>query len=61
MKRPPFEEALNDVSARMGLSPVELLQEAMRLRIQERVEIDPPDEYCEEQCILAELEAGKQR
>lgn len=61
MKQHQFEEALNDLAQRMGLTPIELLREAMLLHSQEQVDVDPPDEYCEEQCALAMLKSTECR
>ena len=58
MKRPPFEIALNDISQRMGLSPIELLQVAAcyRRESERKVELQPTDEYIEEECAKAMLD-----
>jgi len=62
MQRPSFEEALNDISARMGLSPIELLQHAMRLRCPPvAVELEPSDDYCDEQCDKAQRRRASKR
>jgi hypothetical protein len=58
MKRPPFEIALNDIAQRMGLSPIELLRAAARYRrkSETKVELQPTDEYIEEEYAKAMLD-----
>lgn len=56
---PLFEDALEKVAKQAGMTPLELMQEAMRLRLScepERVELEPSEEYIEQACLISELE-----